>query len=91
MKPLRVAVVSAAAFLMMVPLATSAQAGPSGGCGEDFEVKPVQFLLDLTSETPDDVVLALDKNGDGRLCIKFLPEPAAPKVAAHDNTTQHNQ
>ena len=91
MKPLRAAAMGAAAIMIPLMLSTPAQADPVAGCGKGFEVKTVKYLQDLTVVTPDDVIAALDKNGDGFLCIKSLPEPAAPLVAAHDNTTQHNR
>ena len=66
--------------------AAEADSRPVGGCSRGgYELTSIAVLQELAQQTPDAFFTDADKNGDGYLCNKFLPEPSANVGIIHDN------
>lgn len=95
----RLITVGVLSAIVSVSSAAPAGAGhPQGRCGRGFDLMTIEDTLPLVSEgspNPVEVLLAalqgIDKNDDGLLCVKDLPDtPGSPSYVRNvvDNTAQ---
>ncbi|WP_157970565.1 hypothetical protein [Nakamurella deserti] len=86
-RPRSILLVGGAAIGLAMAASPAAQAGePVGGCNPSTELRTVASLQEEASNAADAFFVATDKNGDGYLCNKYLPEPPAAKGLVFDNS-----
>ena len=87
MRRLCTVALTGAAIVTSTVFVAPAQAAraPVGGCGEGFELVTVKEMAKRAKNTPDQLFIDTDRNGDGYICNRNLP-PGGGTV--HDNTTQ---
>ena len=86
MRPLRTVLAFGSALGITLCAAPAASAVPLAGCNPAYQLRTVVSLQAEASDASDAFLAATDENGDGFLCNKYLPEPAAAKGLVFDNT-----